>query len=75
MLRLLCLLRRTATNDWESLVPQHVRDQIKSLKLLGYTDRPHSQLPAGNGNGKSNGQGISKATNGVSKEGAPATAA
>ena len=74
MLRL-CCLRRTATSDWETLVPQHVRDQIKSLKLLGYTDRPHSQLPPGNGNGMSNGHGISKATNGASKEGAPATAA
>ncbi len=61
------------TKDWESLVPQHVRDQIKSLHLLGYTDRPRFQFPSGNGNadGKANG----KAANGVSKEGAPATAA
>ena len=61
------------TKDWESLVPQHVRDQIKSLHLLGYTDRPRYQLPSGNGNGDSKANG--KAANGVSKEGTPATAA
>ena len=61
------------TEDWETLVPQHVRDQIKSLQLLGYTDRPRFQLPSRNGNGDS--KVTRKAANGVTKEGAPATAA
>lgn len=27
---------RSGTDDWEALVPHHVRDQIKALNLLGY---------------------------------------
>ena len=52
---------RRGTPDWEKLVPVHVRDQIKSLGLLGYrafstatptsnglpsTSNGHTQAPA-----------------------------
>ena len=64
-------LCRTGTEDWERLVPQHVRDQIKSLHLLGYTSQPRYKLPSGNGSKAGNG----KPANGVPKEGAAAGAA
>ena len=64
-------LCRTGTEDWERLVPQHVRDQIKSLHLLGYTSQPRYKLPSGNGSREGNG----KPANGVAKEGAAAGAA
>ena len=52
-------------------MPQHVRDQIKSLHLLGYTSQPRYKLPSGNGSREGNG----KPANGVSREGAAAGAA
>ena len=43
------------TDDWEELVPSHVRDQIKSLHLLGYNPNLQKLLHGNanvNGNGK-----------------------
>ena len=43
------------TDDWEELVPNHVRDQIKSLHLLGYNPNLQKLLHGEvnvNGNGK-----------------------
>ncbi len=63
-------LCRTGTEEWETLVPQHVRDQIKSLHLLGYNNQPRfHQLPSANGSGNG------KSANGASKDKAPASAA
>ena len=54
-------------------MPLHVRDQIKSLNLLGYTNQERlKQLSA---NGSTHGNGTGKSANGVSKEGAAAGAA
>jgi len=42
------------TDEWESLVPVHVRDQIKNLELLGYSKeprRPSKPHPKSNGTG------------------------
>ena len=36
---------RMGTTEWESLVPRHVCEQIKSLKLLGYRELPYSEHP------------------------------
>ena len=36
-LKLTCV---TGTEDWEKLVPNSVRDQIKRYQLLGYRSRP-----------------------------------
>ncbi|KAK9917589.1 hypothetical protein WJX75_006149 [Coccomyxa subellipsoidea] len=43
---------RAGTDEWESLVPQHVRDQIKTLHLLGYRGDSQKEVPQ---NGASNG--------------------
>jgi uncharacterized membrane protein YgcG len=37
---------RTGTDEWEGLVPHHVRDQIKNLGLLGHRRRVEEGLPA-----------------------------
>ncbi|KAK9837499.1 hypothetical protein WJX81_007020 [Elliptochloris bilobata] len=66
---------RCGTDDWESLVPSFVRDQIKSLNLLGYRG-PHSKLErahtkllergaslrgaGSNGNGASGANGVAR---------------
>ncbi|CAL8463537.1 g3071 [Coccomyxa elongata] len=44
---------RCGTDEWESLVPLHVRDQIKTYHLLGY--RGESGNASGHQNGTSNG--------------------
>ncbi|CAL5223766.1 g6330 [Coccomyxa viridis] len=62
---------RTGTEEWERLVPLHVRDQIKSLNLLGYTSRERLKMLSANGSTGGNG----KSANGVSKKGAAAGAA
>ena len=36
---------RMGTAEWETLVPRHVCEQIKSLKLLGYRELPYSEHP------------------------------
>lgn len=38
---------RSGTEDWEKLVPNHVRDQIKRYHLLGYRSRPAPKLSNG----------------------------
>ena len=64
-------LCRTGTEEWERLVPLHVRDQIKSLNLLGYINQERLKLHSGNGSTGGNG----KSANGVSKEGSKEGAA
>ncbi len=64
-------LCRTGTEEWERLVPLHVRDQIKSLNLLGYTSRERLKMLSANGSTGGNG----KSANGLSKKGAAAGAA
>jgi hypothetical protein len=39
------------TEEWESLVPVHVRDQIKNLELLGYTKEPRHRRGHAHSNG------------------------
>lgn len=39
---------RSGTEDWEKLVPNHVRDQIKTHRLLGYRSRPAPVISNGN---------------------------
>ena len=39
----------SGTPDWEKLVPNHVRDQIKTYSLLGYRSRPAPVLTNGSG--------------------------
>lgn len=39
----------SGTPDWETLVPNHVRDQIKTHSLLGYRSRPAPVLTNGSG--------------------------
>ena len=52
---------RAGTSVWETLVPKHVAEEIKSKHLLGYRPRqPNGAGPApghanGNGNGSSGG--------------------
>ena len=52
-------------------MPLHVRDQIKSLNLLGYTNQERLKQLSANGSTHGNG----KSANGVSKEGVAAGAA
>lgn len=54
---------RLGTSEWEGLVPQAVKQQIKSLKLLGYSEERARQVHASK-NG-SNGAGSSSISNGV----------
>ena len=48
---------RAGTELWESLVPKHVAEEIKSKHLLGYRPRPPSTNGSGVGleHGKGNG--------------------
>ena len=40
---------RAGTSVWESLVPRHVSEEIKTKHLLGYRSQPQQQLPSHNG--------------------------
>lgn len=46
---------RSGTDDWEALVPHHVRDQVKRLNLLGYRGSRDEDSEGGGGSGGSSG--------------------
>ncbi|KAK9815358.1 hypothetical protein WJX72_002256 [[Myrmecia] bisecta] len=56
---------RTGTDEWESLVPQHVCEQIKNLNLLGYRGNLAN-------NGASNGKGLTGQQKAWGKDGSGA---
>ena len=49
---------RSGTDEWEALVPHHVRDQVKSLNLLGYRGSRDEDSEGGGsgGSGSSSGE-------------------
>ena len=50
---------RSGTGEWEALVPHHVRDQVKRLKLLGYRSggSRDEESEGGGGSGSSGSSG------------------
>ncbi len=50
---------RAGTDLWETLVPKHVAEEIKSKHLLGYRPRPPAASSNGSGTEHTNGNGKS----------------
>ena len=48
---------RSGTGEWEALVPHHVRDQVKRLKLLGYRGSRDDEDSEGGGGGSGGSSG------------------
>mgnify|MGYP007078094914 CR=1 FL=1 len=48
---------RSGTDEWEALVPHHVRDQVKRLNLLGYRGGGRDEDVEGGSGGSDGGEG------------------
>ena len=57
---------RSGTDEWEALVPHHVRDQVKRLNLLGYRGS-RDEDSEGSGSGGSGGSGGESSDGGSSR--------